>query len=284
MLTKTINTAQTSIHGVGVGLRSLHFQNILEQRPKVSWFEALSDNYLHCSGPAFHHLCQVAAHYPVTLHGVGLAIGSADDCNIDYLKKLSRLAKAVQSPLISDHLCWTSAHGQYAHELIPFPYNEDNLRWLSKKISRVQDALGQAIMLENVSRYVTYENNDYSEAEFLKALSQQTGCGILLDVNNCYVNQFNHGDDSIEYFNVLNPDSVWQIHLGGYTDKGVYLLDSHSEEIHPPVWSLYAKALRHFPNTPTLIEWDNDIPPLEKLIEQAQRAEKIFYQEQSELS
>ena len=266
----------TNIQGVGIGLRSCHYEHILQYKPNIPWFEVLSDNYMVDGGPPLKYLDAIVDLYPVTMHGVGLSIGSTDPLNQDYLKKLKRLASRIKPVFISDHLCWISVNKQYLHELIPLPYTQEAVNHVVERVQKVQDFLGQQLMLENLSSYFTYKESEMSEAEFLSAIANKADCHILLDVNNLYVNAQDLHFDPMEYIRALPKNRIKQFHLAGYTDRGEYLFDMHSEEIHPPVWALYKQAVKHFGKIPTLIEWDDHIPPFTTLEKEAIKSQEIL--------
>ncbi len=265
-----------SLQGVGVGLRACHYQDILTHFPPVSWFEVLSDNYLNTEGLPLYYLEKIRQNYPVTLHGVGMSIGSTDPLNFDYLGKLKQLASWIEPDYISDHLAWISVGSYYLNELLPLPYTEAVLNHVTERIKQVQDYLGTQILIENPASYLTFANSNLSEEEFIKALVKSADCYILLDVNNLYVNASNHGFDPLAYLDMIPKNRVKQIHLAGYEKRDDYLFDTHGHQVHPPVWQLYQKALKRFGSIPTLIEWDTDIPAWEVLITEARKAEQLI--------
>ena len=266
---------QNSIQGCGIGLRLDHFQSIDEQQPNVPWFEVLSDNYLLEGTKQRKYLQTFREKYPVTFHGVGLSIGSTEPLNQDYLSKLKRLKQEIQPAWVSDHLCWTSAHGIVTHDLIPLPYTESVIHHLVDRISQVQDYLGEALVIENVSSYLQFKQTEMTEWDFINAVTEKSGCKLLLDVNNIYVSAYNHGFNAEDYLNAMPKECIVEIHLAGYEDKGTHLLDTHSRQVTPPVWDLFEKTIKRFGDLPVLIEWDNDIPPLEQVIQEADKAERI---------
>jgi len=270
--------AQAHFSGVGVGLRSCHYSHILKHKPALPWFEVLSDNYLHPRSIPTDHLLKIRQHYPMSMHGVGLSIGASEPLNFYYLDKLKNLAKQIEPLLISDHLCWISSGTHYMHELLPLPYTEAALKHVVQRIQQVQDYLGCRIALENVSSYFMWKQPELSEWEFIKQVALQADCSILLDVNNIYVSAFNHGFDALDYLKGVPADRVVQYHLAGYQDNQTYLLDSHSEAVHPPVWDLFRQTLDIVGVRPTLIEWDEKIPPFETLYQQAQLAERVIHE------
>lgn len=263
----------TTLHGAGIGLRSQHYRYILEQRPHVHWFEALVDNYMGAGGLPLYYLEQIAQAYPLSFHGVGLSLASEDAVNMVYLRKLKNLVDRFQPALVSDHLAWASNRGRYLHELMPFPYTRNNLHLVADKINRVQDFIGRQLLVENPSLYLSFNLTQMPEWDFINLLVERTGCGLLLDVNNLYVSAFNTGFSAMHYLHNLTPSAVQEMHLAGYEDRDTHLYDTHGYPVRQPVWSLYEMALCIFPDTPTLIEWDTDIPAFETLQHQAATAQ-----------
>ncbi len=261
--------------GFGLGLRTQHYQEILEQRPQVDWFEALTENYLVPGGKPLYYLEQVRAHYPLVLHGVSLSIGSTDELDQQYLARLKALATRIEPVWISDHLCWTGLDGRNLHDLLPLPYTEEAVRHVSERILKVQDFLGRRLLIENVSSYVTYTDSRMSEWEFLTAVLERADCLMLLDVNNIYVSAFNHDFDALDYLRGIPVGRVQQIHLAGHRNHGEYIIDTHDEPIIDPVWELYAAACRRFGSVSTMIERDDNIPPLADLLEELDQARRI---------
>jgi uncharacterized protein (UPF0276 family) len=258
--------------GHGVGLRPPHYGHVLEQRPAIDWFEVISENFMIAGGRPLRVLEQVRADYPIVLHGVSLSIGSTDPLREDYLTRLRALAARIEPAWISDHVCWTGVGGHNLHDLLPLPYTEDALDHVVERVRRVQDALGRRIALENVSSYLRYCDSALSEWEFLAALAERADCAILLDVNNVFVSAFNHAFDARDYLDGLPVERVVQFHLAGHSDHGTYLLDTHDHPVRDEVWELYAAAVRRFGALSTLIEWDDQIPPFERLQAEARRA------------
>jgi uncharacterized protein (UPF0276 family) len=264
------------IQGVGLGLRSRHVNHILEHTPPVAWFEVLTDNYL-CNAPApLNRLEMIRAEYPMALHGVGLSIGSTDPINGRYLDKVRALVDRLEPAWISDHLCWSSVGSRYVHDLLPLPYTLSVAHHVAERIARVQDYVGCPFLIENVSSYLNYSHSDMTEWEFLTAVAEHAGCGILLDVNNIYVNAVNHGFDAADYLAGVPKARVRQLHLAGFDDAGTHLLDTHGREVQSPVWALYEQTVRHFGAVPTLIEWDTNVPDFETLVSQAARASSVI--------
>lgn len=261
--------------GCGAGLRAEHYAHVLEHWPEVGFFEAITENYMDSGGRPIEILEKVRSRYPVALHGVSLSIGSVDPLNRNYLKKLKALAGRIDPAIISDHLCWTGVGGHNLHDLLPLPYTEEAVKHIAARIQKVQDALGRRILIENVSTYLTYKHSHLSEWEFLTAVAQRSGCGILLDLNNIYVNAFNHGFDPYEFVQAVPVKLVGQFHLAGHTSMGKFLFDTHSRPVIEPVWDLYRAAIERFGPVSTLVEWDADIPPFEELMTEVSKAKEI---------
>lgn len=260
--------------GIGVGLRTVHFSHILRTWPAVNWFEIISENFLDSRGRPRYVLDQIAERYPVVMHGVSLSIGSTDPLNFEYLRKLRELARATQARWVSDHLCWTGVAGLNTHDLLPVPFNEESLRHVAARVRVVQDFLERPLVLENPSSYVTFAASTLSEWEFLSRLTEETGCGLLLDVNNVYVSAVNHDFDPVEYLESLPHDHVVQFHLAGHTNCGTHLIDTHDGPVIDPVWRLYRQAHELTGGASTLLEWDARIPPFEEVHAEALKAEQ----------
>ena len=250
----------------GLGLRPEHYEEIVATPGRVTWFEALSENYMVPGGKPLYWLDRLRRDYPMALHGVSLSIGSIDPLNESYLDDLKALAERVEPMWISDHLCFTGLRGLNMHDLLPLPYTEEALDHVAERVKRVQDRLARRLVLENVSSYVTYAASELSEWDFIAELSRRADCDILLDVNNVYVSAFNHGFDAGAFLRALPRERVRQFHLAGHTHKGSHIIDTHDHRIVPDVWSLYAEAVRLFPGVPTMIERDADIPPYAELL------------------
>jgi uncharacterized protein (UPF0276 family) len=265
--------------GHGIGLRTRHFSRFLEERPPVDWVEAISENFMAPGGRPLAVLEKVRRDVPVVLHGVSLSIGSVDPLSERYLADLESLVRRVEPALVSDHLCWGSHRGHYLHDLLPLPLTEEALGHVVRRVQQVQERLGRQIMLENPSSYVAYRESTMPEWEFLAEVARRADCGILLDVNNVHVSAHNLGFDPIRYLDGIPADRVGQIHLAGHDDKGRWLLDSHGQPVPQPVWDLYREALRRLGRTPSLVEWDERIPPLEELVAQSRRAAAIEAEE-----
>ena len=264
--------------GCGVGLRSEHYDVITREWPRMDWFEAISENFMDSGGRPLRVLEAVRRRYPVALHGVSLSIGSADPLDPRYLERLKALADRIEPAIVSDHLCWTGVEGEQLHDLLPLPFTEEAVRHVAGRVQRVQERLGRRMLLENVSTYVTYTHSTMPEWEFLTAVAERAGCGILLDLNNVYVNAYNHQFDPSEYLRRIPGELVGQFHLAGHTDMGGYLFDTHSRQVSDQVWALYREALTLWGPVTTLIEWDEDIPPFARLAEEADRSRAIYVQ------
>jgi len=250
----------------GLGLRPEHYDEIVASPGKVSWFEALSENYMVAGGMPLYWLDRIRRDYPMALHGVSLSIGTTDPLDTAYLADLKALADRVQPMWVSDHLCFTGLRGLNMHDLLPLPYTEEALDHVAERVMRVQDHLGRRLVLENVSSYVSYAASELTEWEFIAALCQRADCEILLDVNNVYVSAFNHEFDALAFLRGMPRQRVRQFHLAGHTHKGSHIIDTHDHPIVPGVWDLYAEAVRLFPGVPTMIERDADIPPYAELL------------------
>lgn len=266
----------SSLKGFGVGLRAPHVNEILVTQPQLDWFELLADNHISEGGWARRQALEIAARYPVTMHCVGMSIGSSDPINFAYLKKIKTLAAEVKAKLISDHLCWTSLHSHYSHDLLPLPYTEEALNYLTQRILSIQDYLGERIAIENVSAYLTYKHSSIKEVEFINQLAKNADCLILFDVNNVYVNQKNNAQNSYEHVDNIDLNRIAEIHLAGFEDKGHYYLDAHNNLVSKGVWELYERLMQRKNDIPTLIEWDHDIPSFEILYGEAMKAKRIM--------
>jgi uncharacterized protein (UPF0276 family) len=261
--------------GFGLGLRTDHYEEILGSRPRVDWFEALSENYLVPGGKPLHYLDRIRADFPMVLHGVSLSIGSTDPLDRDYLKALKALERRVEPAWVSDHLCWTGVSGRNLHDLFPLPYTAAAVDHVSARVREVQDFLGRRILLENVSSYVSFRQSEMNEWEFLAEIARRADCLILLDVNNIYVSAFNHGFDANAFIDGVPADRVRQIHLAGHSNCGSHIIDTHDAQIIDPVWDLYAAAIKRFGNVATMIERDDNIPPLADLVGELDQARRV---------
>ena len=258
--------------GVGIGLRTTHFPYILEHWPELDWFEILSENFMGTGGRPVAVLDQVVERYPVVMHGVSLNIGSTDPLDRGYLQELRALRDRCGARLVSDHLCWTGVDGQNLHDLLPLPYTEEALRHLVPRIAQVQDVLEAPLVLENPSTYLEFEHSTLSEQEFLAALTRESGCALLLDVNNVYVSSQNHGFDAEAYLDGIPWPQVAYFHLAGHTRHDTHLIDTHDAPVCDDVWQLYARAHALSGGRSTLLEWDASIPPFEEVRAEAWKA------------
>lgn len=265
--------------GVGVGLRIPHYATIFEQsppdRPDVDWFEIISENFMVGGGLPLKNLDRALERYPLIQHGVSLSIGSTEPLDRDYLTRLKALLRKTKSPWLSDHLCWTGAHGVNLHDLLPLPYTEQAAEHVIARAREVQDFLEVPLLIENVSSYLTYTASTMSEWEFITRIAEGANCGLLLDVNNIYVSSYNHGFDPNAFVDGVPHHRVAQIHLAGHTNFGDYIIDTHSDHVIDPVWALYRRALERTGPVSTLIEWDDDIPPFAELCAEADKARAI---------
>ena len=265
--------------GHGIGLRTPHFPRLWEGTAKVDWFEAISENFMVQGGRPLVALEKAREIAPLVLHGVSLSLGSSDPINEAYLGALRTLIRRFEPAWVSDHLCWGSIGGHYAHDLLPLPYTEEAVNVVTERIARVQEKLGRRILIENVSSYLTYSHSSLTEWEFLSAIATRADCGILLDVNNIYVSAYNHCFDPETYIKNVPHDRVGQIHLAGHSDKGTYLFDTHDGPVIDPVWDLYRLALRYCGRVSTLVEWDDQIPEFEIVHAEAERARALETEE-----
>jgi uncharacterized protein (UPF0276 family) len=261
--------------GFGLGLRPVHYPDFLRGPQAVDWLEIISENYMIPGGKPLAMLGAILERYPVAMHGVSLSIGSTDGLDVQYLAELKALARHVKPLWISDHLCWTGVRGRNTHDLLPLPYSEEALRLVVRHIRQVQEMLGQRILLENVSSYLDYHSSEMSEWEFLRQVSEQADCLLLLDVNNIHVSSVNHGFDAIEFLDHLPVERVQQIHLAGHSDHGDYIVDTHDHPVAEPVWELYRYTCMRFGAVATMIERDDNIPELAELIAELNRARTI---------
>ena len=261
----------------GIGLRAVHHDALLAERPDVGWLEAHSENYFADGGAQIDYLVKLAEHYPLSLHGVGLSLGSSDALDRDHLRRIRRLVNRFEPAFVSEHVSWGSVGGVHLNDLLPLPYTWEALRHLALRVAEVQDALGRQILLENVSSYLQYTVSELTEWDFLGSLVRESGCALLLDLNNIFVSSRNHGFDPIEFLTAIPRTAVREIHLAGHTanrygDQEI-LIDTHSTHVCDDVWALYDAALDRFGSVPTLIEWDTDIPALGVLVDEARKAD-----------
>jgi len=248
--------------GLGLGLRNVHFAEILAERPAIDWFEAISENFMDSGGRPRAIIREVAERYPLVLHGVSMSIGSADPLNMDYLRRLKTLADEVKPAWISDHLCWTGVLGLNSHDLLPMPLTEESLTHVAARVRQAQDVLERPLILENPSSYVRFAQSTMEEPEYLRRLAEATGCGLLLDVNNVFVSCFNAGTDPAAYIQAFPCDRVVQMHLAGHQHRGTHIIDTHDRPVRPEVWELFRLAWARTGGAATLLEWDDHIPSL----------------------
>jgi uncharacterized protein (UPF0276 family) len=260
----------------GIGLRTAHIAEIDTQRPRIGWLEVHSENYYVDGGPALAALDRIRRDYPLSLHGVGMSLGSTDPLDRAHVAKLARLIARIEPALVSEHLCWSGVGGRHLNDLLPLPYTEEALVHVCARVSELQDALAREILVENVSSYLAYAEATIPEGEFVAEVARRTGCKLLLDVNNIHVNAVNHGFDADAYLAAIAPASVAEIHLAGFDARGACLIDTHGAPVAPEVWALYRRAIERIGARPTLIEWDVDIPPLATLLREAATAQSML--------
>jgi uncharacterized protein (UPF0276 family) len=261
----------TALSGLGLGLRPEHYQDFLAGSQPLDWLEILSDNYLVPGGKPLYFLDAIRQDYPVAMHGVALNIGSSDALDWEYLSAIKALAQRVQPHIISDHLCWTGVNQHRMHDLLPLPYTEDAIRHVAKRIQDVQDFLGRELVVENLSSYLQAQA-PFKEWEFVRAVAQEAQCGLLVDVNNIFVSSRNHGFDAMDYLKALPADRIRQIHLAGHTYSGEFCVDTHDQPVCTDVWQLYGQAVKLWGHIPTMIERDDNIPPLQELLDELGQA------------
>jgi len=267
--------------GTGIGLRLPHLAEVVATRPSVGWFEIHPENFL-ANPHATELLLDVAREYPISIHTVGVSVGSAHGVDASHLERFATFVERVDPFLVSGHLAWSTAHGQYLNDLLPLPYTEETLQLVADQLARVEDRLGRRYLLENPSTYVGFAHSTMTEVEFLSELVSRTGCRLLCDVSNVFVSGHNMGYDPYQYLDRLPSTAVGELHLGGFTAEddearpgAAVLIDTHADRIHDSVWPLYAHALQRLGHVPTLIEWDNDIPTLAQLVAEAERADRV---------
>ncbi|MBL4743950.1 MAG: DUF692 domain-containing protein [Cycloclasticus sp.] len=261
--------------GFGLGLRTEHYQYVIEYKPQVDWFEILSENYMVPGGKPLANLDKIRTNYPMVMHGVSMSIGSTDPLNTRYLKDLKTLIERVEPFWYSDHLCWTHAHNINSHDLLPLPYNETTIQHLVSRINQVQEFIGRPMLIENLSSYVTYNDSEMSEWQFLNEIARRSGCFILLDINNIFVSAHNHQFNPKDYIHGIDKKHVMQFHLAGHSQQDEMLIDTHDHSVCDPVWDLYRYALSRFGAVSTMIERDDNIPSFIELREELSIAEKI---------
>ncbi|MDE2579706.1 MAG: DUF692 domain-containing protein [Hyphomicrobiales bacterium] len=261
--------------GFGLGLRPVYYADILEHKPDVDWFEILSENYMVPGGRPLAMLESIRADYPLVMHGVSLSLASTDPLDMDYLRALKALADRIEPQWISDHLCWTGIHGVNLHDLLPVPYTQEALDHVVERIARIQDFLGRRLVIENVSSYVRFAEQDMDEWTFIAAMAERADCELLLDINNVFVSSFNHDFNADAFMNAIPPERVRQFHLAGHSEGEALKIDTHDHPICDEVWALYEKACARFGPIATMIERDDNFPPFEELVAELDRARAI---------
>jgi uncharacterized protein (UPF0276 family) len=270
------DASQTRSLGVGIGLRAPHYHELRTHKPAIGWLEAHTENYLGDGGYDLHVLTRLRERYPISLHGVGLGLGSARGFSPEHLQRIAALVERIDPCLVSEHLCWGAVADRSLNDLLPLPLTEQALTLMCERVDRIQDALRRRVLVENISTYLRFASDDLDEAYFLNELGSRTGCGILLDVNNLYVNQRNHGTDAAAIIDAIEPRHVGEIHLAGHLVTELAVIDQHGDRVNDAVWELYRRALRRFGDVPTLIEWDADVPALDVLLDEAARAQRCL--------
>jgi uncharacterized protein (UPF0276 family) len=264
----------------GIGLRFQHHQPVLDTRPDVAWMEVHTENYMG-GGTPLKYLDAIRRDTPISLHGVGLSLGSAEGVDPAHLERIRRVAERVEPGLMSEHIAWNLVGGTYLADLLPLPMTEEALGVVCRHVEQTQSYLNRRILVENPSTYVAFGNSIIPEWEFMATVAARTGCGILCDVNNICVSAYNHGWDASGYLAALPPDAVGEIHLAGHSirtfaDGSSLRIDDHGSKVTKEVWTLYRQAVARFGAVPTLIEWDNEVPPLDVLLDEAQHAERVI--------
>jgi hypothetical protein len=262
----------------GIGLRAPHVARVRTERPPIGWFEVHSENYFVDGGPALAALEAIRTEYPVSLHGVGLSLGSVDPLDAGHLSLLKRLAARIEPAAVSEHVCWGRVDGRHLNDLLPLPFTDEALALVCDRVDAVQTALARPLLVENVSTYLRFDSDTMAEWDFVAAVAQRTGCRLLFDVNNVYVNAVNHGFDPRTYLAAIPGSAVAEIHLAGFDARGPCLIDTHGARVAPPVWELYRATIDRFGPKPTLIEWDTDLPSLDVLLDEAAVAQSILEQ------
>ena len=260
----------------GIGLRAPHVGHVLGTLPRVAWFEVHSENYFIDGGPMLDALLRIREQYPISLHGVGMSLGSADSLDRTHLAKLRRLIARVEPSIVSEHLCWSGVGGRHLNDLLPLPYTEEALAHVCARVREAQDLLGRPLAIENISSYVTFPESSMPESTFVSAVVDGAGCRLLLDINNLYVNSVNHRFDADAFLAAMPGDAISEFHLAGFDASGPCLIDTHGAPVDPAVWVLYERAVDRFGPRPTLIEWDTDLPRFDVLQREAHIAQTIL--------
>lgn len=270
-----MSVSSSVFSGYGLGLRKEHYRDFLETTVPVDFVEVISENFMVEGGQPRHILRQIRERHPVALHGVSMSIGSADGLNPDYLRRLKSLVDEIEPLFVSDHLSWSRIDGFNSHDLLPIPYTDEALDIVCANIERAQDVLGRPMLVENPSSYLAFDGASMTEWEFIAAMSKRTGCQLILDVNNVFVSASNHGFDALAFLDGIPPDRVRQIHLAGHSQGPELLIDTHDSPVSEGVWALYAKAISLLGPVATMIERDDDIPPLAELLEELSMARRL---------
>jgi uncharacterized protein (UPF0276 family) len=268
-------TSSITDPGFGLGLRVEHYTDFLGAPQPVDWLEIISENFMVRGGKPLWVLDQIKERYPIAMHGVSMSLGSTDGLDRQYLADLKKLIRRIDPVRVSDHLCWTGMNGVNTHDLLPLPYHDKALKHIVRQIRQVQDTLERRILIENVSSYVSFADSTITEWEFLRTVCEEADCHLLLDVNNIYVSAFNHGFDPLTYLHAIPPERVQQIHLAGHTNNGDHIVDSHDHPVVDPVWELYRAACEHLGAVDTMIERDDQIPPLPEVLAELDEARRI---------
>jgi uncharacterized protein (UPF0276 family) len=274
-MSASTSASGTAFLGYGLGLRTAYYDEILQANPSVDWFEVLTENYLVEGGKALYYLDAIAERYPLVMHGVSLSIGGPHALDMAYLHQVRQLAERIRPAWISDHLCWSRGSAHQLHDLLPLPYTEESLQHVAERVRQAQDVLGRPLVLENVSSYLRTAGDEFTEWQFLAALSELSGCELLLDINNVYVSSRNHGFDPWEFICALPPARIRQLHLAGHSDYGNYVIDTHDQPVSDPVWRLYQRTLQRLGPVATLLERDDHFPPLSELLAELERAREL---------
>lgn len=264
-----------ALPSIGIGLRGAHYREMLDERPPVDWLEVHTENYFAEGGWDLHVLETLRADYPVSLHGVGLGIASVHGFSIAHVERVARLAGRIDPIFVSEHLSWGATSQAVLNDLLPLPLNEVSLALVCERVDLVQNILRRPILIENISTYLRFRGDEFGETAFLAQVAKRTGCSVLLDINNLYVNECNHGEDARSALEALSPGQVGEFHIAGHCWDGDVVVDNHGAPGAEPVWNLYADALRRFGSVPTLIEWDTNLPPLATLLDEACRARAV---------
>lgn len=272
----------SALTGIGIGLKAQHYDEILSRKPDLDWFEVHPENYMGAGGLPHKYLNDICPSYPLSMHGVGLSLGSADGVSDEHLQALKNVIDRYQPAQVSEHLSWSHWHNTFLNDLLPLPYNQESLAVVASNIHKVQDTLQRTILIENPSAYLGFTSSDMSETDFLRDIVQQTNCGLLLDVNNVYVSANNQHYSAEEYIKNYPLESVGEIHLAGHAQENIdgetVFIDNHGSPVIDDVWQLFEYTYQRFShNVPVLIEWDTDVPELDTLLQEAHKAKAIMH-------